>query len=134
MQLIGVVKNNIKRYHIPFSRVPSKVTFYITMEQYHSQEIGIDTIHPPCSDFTSFYSLICEYVYSALCNVQCDHHHSQNSGQSHDPRTSHVTLIVALVSPCFYHFISSPYPMVITNLLPISIIMLFCDCYIDEIL
>lgn len=78
---------------MPFTQFPPVVTLY-------NQEIDLDAIHRPYSDFTSFtYTLLClclcVCVYLVIGADLCDHYHSQNTEHFHHWMV-HSTLVQLL--------------------------------------
>lgn len=64
----AIVKNNTEP-HIPFMQFPPMAASCVTTVCYDNQHIGIDTIHPPYSDFP-YVSCTHLCVFSSMWSYQ----------------------------------------------------------------
>lgn len=78
------LRNNTEGDHIPFTQFLSVIASYITIAQYHNQEINTDVVHRPFR-FHQLYMYSCVRVFESMPFYHhidvCAHHHSQDTEQ-----------------------------------------------------
>lgn len=103
---------------------------------YQSQEIDVCTIHRTSFSFHQLYKhsfacVFCVKVYANLSRVyMCNHNHGQDTKLCHCHSTLSCHPFVATPNFSF----TNPYPVAISNLFSISVILLFWICCVNGII